>query len=271
MKIKLRTGKASQRKVFNAQRVTPTTGPIYKNKSRIIWKKKNSKTLPLPQVNQLLIISNFATLCLKGVLQTQAILEIAWQRHKGQSNCFAQRVHALARHYQIFEKLPIEKHAGSANLQSWLHDEQVKTWTHDWLTSQKTGDVTPCWLQYALNEIIFPKLNINLAKGISECSTHQWLIKLGWCQTVVQKGVYMDGHECNDVVEYQNKQLFTLMLRSQNMKAPNWRKLCQRFKKDSSTLLSTIMTSAVSMQTVRHEVFDCKKVSSHFAKEAERG
>jgi len=31
------------------------------------------------------------------------------------------------------------------------------------------------------------------------------LIKLGWCWTVVQKGVYMDGHEHDNVVEYQNK------------------------------------------------------------------
>ena len=38
--------------------------------------QKNSKTLPLSQLNQLLIISNFATLRLKGVSRTQASLEI---------------------------------------------------------------------------------------------------------------------------------------------------------------------------------------------------
>ena len=31
----------------------------------------------------------------------------------------------------------------------------------------------------------------------------QWLIKLGWQKTVVQKGVYMDGHEQDDVVKYR--------------------------------------------------------------------
>jgi hypothetical protein len=40
-------------------------------------KKKNSKILPLSQVNQLLIILNFTTLRLKGVSRTQASLEIA--------------------------------------------------------------------------------------------------------------------------------------------------------------------------------------------------
>ncbi|KAF8223820.1 hypothetical protein L208DRAFT_1411337, partial [Tricholoma matsutake] len=123
---------------------------------------------------RLLIISNFATLHLKGTSQTQAI-------------------HALARHYQIFEALLIKKRGGSINSRLWLYDEQ------------KTGDVTPHRLRYALNGTIFPELNINLAKGISERTAHQWLIKLGWHRTVVQKGVYMDGHECDDIMEYQNK------------------------------------------------------------------
>ncbi|KAI6094615.1 hypothetical protein F5141DRAFT_1223548 [Pisolithus sp. B1] len=41
--------------------------------------KKHSKTLPLLQVHQLLILSNFATLWLKGVSQIGASLEIARQ------------------------------------------------------------------------------------------------------------------------------------------------------------------------------------------------
>jgi hypothetical protein len=97
----------------------------------------------LSRLNQLLIISNFATLRLRGVSRTQASLEIAQQWHEGQGNWFAQRVRVLARHYQIFEALPIEKRGGSGNSRSWLYDEQVKTQTQDWLTLQKTGDVTP--------------------------------------------------------------------------------------------------------------------------------
>ena len=55
-----------------------------------------------------------------------------------------------------------------------------------------------------MNEIILPELNINLSKGISERTAQHWLIKLGWRRTVVRKGVYMDGHERADVVEYRN-------------------------------------------------------------------
>ena len=142
-----------------------------------------------------MIICNFATLRLKGLSRTQASIEIARQWHEGQGNWFARCVRALARHYQIFEKLPVEKRGGSGNTRSWLHDESVKKLTLNWLTSQKTGDVTPHKLQHALNDRLFAELNIAPKSPISERTARRWLIKLGWRRTVVRKGVYMDGHE----------------------------------------------------------------------------
>ena len=112
---------------------------------------------------------------------------------------------ALAHHYQIFEKLPAEKRGGARNTQSWLHDELVKKSTLNWLTSQKTGKVMPCKLTHALHKILLPELNINSKTLISEHTAQCWLIKLGWRQTVVCKGVYMDGHERHVVVDYWNK------------------------------------------------------------------
>jgi len=155
----------------------------------------DSKTLPLSQLNQLMIISNFATLQLKGLSRTQASIEIACQWHEGQGNWFSRHVRALACHYQIFEKLPVEKRGGSGKHCSWLHDESVKKLTLNWLTSQKTGNVTPRKLQHALNDRLFTELNITPKSPISEHTARWWLIKLGWRQTVVQKGIYMDGHE----------------------------------------------------------------------------
>ena len=134
--------------------------------------KKHSKTLPLSQINQFLIISNFATLRLKGLSRTQASLEIAPQWHKGQGNWFACQVQALACHYQIFEKLPVEKWGGSVNARSWLHDEQVQNQTRNWLTLQKTGAVTPCKLCHAVNEVIFPELAIIPKAPLSEQMAH---------------------------------------------------------------------------------------------------
>jgi hypothetical protein len=141
--------------------------------------KKNSKTLPLSRINQFLILSNFATLRLKGSSRITASLEIARQWHEGNGTWFARRIRALARHYQIFEKLPVEKRGGGANARSWLHDELVQKRTLNWLTAQPTGKVTPHGLQHALDSTIFPELNIRSRKPLSEHTTRRWLIKLG--------------------------------------------------------------------------------------------
>lgn len=92
---------------------------------------------------------------------------------------------------------------GVANARSWLHDESVQARARDWLTAQPTGKVTPRAFQRAINAIIFPDLNIVTKKPLSERTARRWLIKLGWRRTVVRKGVYMDGHEREDVVKYR--------------------------------------------------------------------
>ena len=140
------------------------------------------KILPLSRINQLLILSNFATLRLKGASRIGASLEIARQWHDGSGtgNWFARRVHALARHYQIFEQLPIERRGSSKNARSFLHDESVQNRARTWLSNLPTGTVTPRGLQGALTMTIFPELGIVPKRPISERTARRWLIKLGW-------------------------------------------------------------------------------------------
>lgn len=122
--------------------------------------KKKSKMLTLPQINQMMILSNFATLSLKGISRIQASEEIAHQWHEGEGKWFARRVRALARHYEVFEQLPIEHRGGLKNVRSLLKDETVKKRTREYLTNLPTGKVTPKGLQNALNSEIFPELGI---------------------------------------------------------------------------------------------------------------
>jgi hypothetical protein len=167
---------------------------------------KGGKTnLPLSQVNQLLLIRNFATLRLKGMGQIAASLEIAHQWHEGEGAYFARKVRALARHYQVFEQLPIEKRGGRENALSPLKDERLQLASRRWLTSQPIGTITPRNFQHALNSNIVPSLNISLAQPLSERTARRWLVKLGWQRTVLRKGVYMDGHEREDVKKYRQE------------------------------------------------------------------
>ncbi|KAJ7573135.1 hypothetical protein C8J56DRAFT_904051 [Mycena floridula] len=155
--------------------------------------KRKSKSLPLGQINQLLIICNFAMLRLKGLSRIQASIEIARQWHKDEGNWFACRVRALAHHYQIFEQLPVERRGGTRMARSWLMDERVKHLVLEYLNNIPAGKVTPRALQRQVNTIIFRKLEITPKSPISLRTACRWLIKLGWTYSLIKKGVYMDG------------------------------------------------------------------------------
>jgi hypothetical protein len=175
--------------------------------------RKQQKSLPLSSVNQLLILSNFATLRLKGASCIGASMEIARQWHEGNGIWFARRVRALARHYQTFEQLPREKRGGGANAQSFLHNETVQARCRTWLLNKPTGSITPRALQHGLESTIFPELGIVPKQPISERTARRWLIKLGWRRTVIRKGVYMDGHEREDVIKYREEVYLPAMLK----------------------------------------------------------
>jgi hypothetical protein len=73
------------------------------------------------------------------------------------------------------------------------------------------GKVTPKGFHHTLNEWILPSLGFALKAWLSEHTVRRWLISLGWRHTRVKKGVYMDGHERLDIVEYQNNAFLPLM------------------------------------------------------------
>ncbi|PCH34871.1 hypothetical protein WOLCODRAFT_155522 [Wolfiporia cocos MD-104 SS10] len=173
--------------------------------------QNKSRTLPLTRVNQFMILINFTMLRLKGFSRIDSSLQIARQWHEGSGNWFACHVRALARHYQLFEVLPIEKRGGSENAHSWLHNEAVQKRTQDWLVTQPIGKVTPRRLRDTLNSIIFPDLNIFPKAPLGDRTARRWLIRLGWRRMVVQKGVYMDGHERADVIKYHQDVFLPLM------------------------------------------------------------
>ena len=133
--------------------------------------EKKYKSLPLSQINQYMILRNFATLRLKGLRRIEASKEIALQWHQkleGSSEHFARRIRALARHYQIFEHLPKEKRGGLKNSRSVMKNETVLRASRAWLIQQKKGSVSPGKFQRGINEVILPSLNIFPSKPLCE-------------------------------------------------------------------------------------------------------
>ncbi|KIL56227.1 hypothetical protein M378DRAFT_50672, partial [Amanita muscaria Koide BX008] len=167
--------------------------------------RKHSKMFSLSQINQLLILSNFATLRLKGLSWIKASEDIAKQWHEGNGSWFARCVRSLACHYQVFEQLPRENRGGVKNAHSWLSDENVKKSAREYLLSLPSGKVTPRALRDQVNSVIFPELGITPKKPLHEKTARRWLIKLGWRHSTIRKGIYMDGHKCLDVINYRRE------------------------------------------------------------------
>jgi hypothetical protein len=173
--------------------------------------KSQHHTLPLSALNQLVILRNFATLLIKGYKRIPASEHIAAQWRDGTGRHFARRIRALARHYQIFGRLPRETRGGRRKASSdhplrgasLLENETVEAVTRAWLTAQKVGTVTPRGLARALDEKLLPSLGICPLRPLSVRTARRWLIRLGWRRTVVRKGIYKDGHEREDVVLYR--------------------------------------------------------------------
>ncbi|KAF9455258.1 hypothetical protein BDZ94DRAFT_1115182, partial [Collybia nuda] len=169
-----------------------------------IKKDLQKKDLPRIKYNQLLVLQNFATLCLKGFKRIEASHLIATQWHEGIGIHFARHVRALARHYQIFEQLPKETRGGRANRKSLLNDESVQAACQHWLTAQKAGTVKPMLFRDAINSEILASLDIVPKKPICERTARRWLVRLGYRRTLIKKGIYMDGHNRPDVVKYRD-------------------------------------------------------------------
>jgi len=179
-------------------------------KNDLCMANEKNTTLTLTQINQLIILRNFATLRLKGIKRIAASERIAEQWHKGQGVHFARQIRALACHYQKFEQLPVDKR-GSGGGRSLFNDEAVQRAARTYLTGLHIGDVTPKDFQRALNERILPSLGIVLEVGLSERTARRWLYKLGWRRTRLKKGVYMDGHERDDVRKYREEKFLPKM------------------------------------------------------------
>jgi hypothetical protein len=157
------------------------------------------------KLHQYELLRSFATLRIKGYKWIAASIHIAIDRHDGDGAYFALRVRALARYYEKHETLPIEWRGGYRKGSSHLEDPDVSAAVRVWLENQSSKEMTPSTFCRALNTTILPELGIALKHPLSHRTARRWLLRMGYQRCVLRKGVYMDGHEREDVVKYRNE------------------------------------------------------------------
>jgi hypothetical protein len=104
--------------------------------------------------------------------------------------------------------LPHERQEGLRRRRTHLEDPDVKRVAHSWLVLQPAGTIKPQNFVAALNSSILPSLNVALKRPLGVRTGRCWLRKLGYCYIKLKKGMYMDGHECEDVVVYWKEHFF---------------------------------------------------------------
>ena len=136
----------------------------------------------------------------------------------------ARKIRALFLYYYTYRSLPIETRGGKRENRFYLDNKDIFRAYRAWLLAQKLATVTPKGFRYALNTEIIPRLLASTTKAnkpllglttgirknpgkkpkewkpLSKIATYKWLNRLGFYATKEKKGVYIDGHEREDVI-----------------------------------------------------------------------
>ncbi|KAF9503439.1 hypothetical protein BS47DRAFT_1374479 [Hydnum rufescens UP504] len=172
---------------------------------KVLEKEKKARCLPYSQLNQYQLLRSFATLRIKGLGRIAASIHIAQSKHTGDGVWFARRIRMLSRHFQKYEHLPIESRGGRRKGSCQLEDEDVERaagagYKYKRLVLSLHLDfVMPSMPPSSLISVLLSRIHYQTVRP------SRWMFKLGFRQTTLRKGVYMDGHECEDVVRYRNE------------------------------------------------------------------
>ncbi|KAL4246959.1 hypothetical protein AB1N83_014398 [Pleurotus pulmonarius] len=124
----------------------------------------------------------------------------------GKGPWFARRLRGMASYVLRTQELPPSTQGKGAQRSSFFNCSEVRSALEKWVkglipTDQGgfEGQMRPTKLRQYVNMVLFPSLEIE--DTISESTAARWLKKLGFRLLRVQKGIYVDGHERDDVVE----------------------------------------------------------------------
>jgi len=128
-----------------------------------------------------------------GMDMTSASLETAIGLVRGVH--FSRRVILWYNQWEQNEAIVISRRGKNPKTKNLLNDSDNYNDIRTWILENYKYTITPHILQRHVNNVFLPALGIER----SIC----WLKALGWIYSHVKKGIYLDGHERDDVVEYR--------------------------------------------------------------------
>ncbi|PKY54915.1 hypothetical protein RhiirA4_474000 [Rhizophagus irregularis] len=116
---------------------------------------------------------------------------------------FSKCVRTWAKSYALYDNIP-QIGRGKYPGKSLLDDEDVWLKISSYLRKVKHNVTIQSFCDYVSSEIL-PSLGIETKTTISTRTANRWLKKMGFVYDRYQKGMYVDGHERPDVVEYRKQ------------------------------------------------------------------
>ena len=115
------------------------------------------------------------------------------------------------------EMLPVSKQGQHQKRTSLLSDEDVSIRIHEWLLQTSKVHRTPDKLCRWINESLLVEIMGSACHNISERTVNRWMNTMGYKYGVWKKGIFIDGHERADVVDYRKEFLFRMLSRFKYM------------------------------------------------------
>src|SRR6266851_7589037 len=118
----------------------------------------------------------------------------------GKGSYFAHQIQRNTIHLMQHHHLPLPSTYTQNGYQMLLNNEHILHDVRVYLAVQSLGAVSPHTLCHHVNNIILPALRIN--GKIVKSTAQRWLrFRLGYECKESRKGMYVDGHECPDVIK----------------------------------------------------------------------
>jgi len=110
-------------------------------------------------------------------------------------------------------RLPVSNQGKHQKSVSLLSDEDVSIRIRDWLIETSKVHRTPEKLAKWVNHSLLLEMTGTCMSNVSVCSVRRWMNTLGYKYGIWKKGVFIDGHERADVVEYRTEFLQRMLSR----------------------------------------------------------
>ena len=167
-------------------------------------KEKGLNTMTKFDFVRYLAIENYFILLKKKTGKVMASMEVAAShfRHR-KSGSQARRIRFWADYFLVHQTLPVYRQGCHVKTRSLILDEDVIAACRTWLRSQVSDALCGAAFANWLGSQLHLNLNLSNPVNVSVPTAVRWMHELGLRYIDFRRGVYNDGHEREDVVQYR--------------------------------------------------------------------